>query len=155
MTHSNLSYRCYILPIIAAVVYVILSLPAINIVFKDWIPDPGYAILVKALILLVVLFLSCRLLDVYWYDFCHDEECTTALTNVCIALTDNQQNKDVSSSEIPNNSDLPPEIADSSSQISNNVDFSSEISNNAASSSEISNNVDSPSEISNNVPDNF
>lgn len=92
MTHSNLSYRCYILPIIAAIIYVILSLPIVNIILKDWIPDTNYLILIKSLILLVTLFLSCRLLDMYWYDFCHDEQCTAELNNVCMALTESRDN---------------------------------------------------------------
>lgn len=90
MPHSNLTYRCYILPVIAAILYYILSLPLIVEIFNDWIPDYYYATLVKALIILIVLFLVCRLLDFIWTDTCHDNLCmqnTICLNNnaACLA----------------------------------------------------------------------
>lgn len=91
MTSSNLSYRCYILPIVAAIVYVILSLPVVNAVFYDWIPDYYYSILVKSVILLIILFLTCRILDIIWTDFCHDEQCISSLNNICMAMQKNNQ----------------------------------------------------------------
>lgn len=87
MAHSNLSYRCYILPIVAAIVYFILSLPAVIAVFNDWIPDYYYSTLVKCLLLLTILFLTCRILDICWADMCHDDECVNSLNNICMSLS--------------------------------------------------------------------
>lgn len=90
MTHSNLSYRCYILPIVAAFIYFILSLPSIVSIFNDWIPDYYYSTLVKSLLLLMILFLTCRLLDIFWADMCHDSECSNSLNNICQSLENNE-----------------------------------------------------------------
>jgi hypothetical protein len=68
---NGVNYRCYILPIIAAIVYIIISLPIIVNIFNDWIPYYYYNIFIKALIILVVLFLSCRILDTIYADQCH------------------------------------------------------------------------------------
>lgn len=65
------NYRCYILPIIGAIIYIILCLPIVVNIFNDWIPYYYYNILIKALIILVVLFLSCRILDIIWANQCH------------------------------------------------------------------------------------
>lgn len=86
MAYSNLSYRCYILPIIGAITYILLSLPIINTIFTDWIPDYTYQIVIKALIILVVLFLTCRCLDIIWCNMCHDGICTDSLKNMCTDL---------------------------------------------------------------------
>ena len=76
MTHSNLSYRCYILPIIAGITYILLSLSTVEEIFVDWIPNNYYRIMVKALLIVVILFLSCRILDMYWNgSTCHDSIC--------------------------------------------------------------------------------
>lgn len=79
MYYSNLSYRCYILPCIAALVYYILSLPYIAGMFKFWIPDYNYCNMVKALILLIILFICCRLMDIFFTDMCHDSICNSGL----------------------------------------------------------------------------
>lgn len=90
MTSSNLSYRCYILPIVAAIVYLFFSLPIIVEIFNDWIPDYYYCAVVKSLLLLMILFLTCRVLDILWVDYCHDEQCTTSLNNICMNLKINE-----------------------------------------------------------------
>lgn len=75
MVNSNLTYRCYILPIVAAIIYILFSVPAIDAVFKDWVPDYSYRIFIKSIVLLVILFLICRGMDIYWTDMCHDNTC--------------------------------------------------------------------------------
>jgi hypothetical protein len=84
MGHTNLSWRCYILPAIGGVVYYILTLPLVSTIFSDWIPDIYYANLVKALILFLVLFFVCRIMDLIWSDMCHDEDCINAANCDCI-----------------------------------------------------------------------
>ena len=84
MAHNDLSYRCYILPIIAAILYYILSLPIVVVVFSDWIPDQQYATFTKSLILLVLLFLSCRILDLFCGTDCHDQQYTNCTTKVVV-----------------------------------------------------------------------
>lgn len=79
MYYSNLSYRCYILPCIAAITYYILNIPYIVSMFNFWIPDYNYCNLVKSLILLIVLFITCRILDIIYCDMCHDSICTNSL----------------------------------------------------------------------------
>lgn len=93
-THSNLSYRCYILPIIGAIFFYLLSLPIVNQIFYYWIPDYYYATFVKALLLLTILFLFCRLLDIYWFDYCHDGTCTANLQQVCYTILENNNQID-------------------------------------------------------------
>lgn len=80
MSHSNLSYRCYILPIIAAIIYYILALPPVVDMINNWIPDYYYANMAKSLILLIILFISCRIMDIIWVDMCHDDICTNSLS---------------------------------------------------------------------------
>lgn len=75
----NLSYRCYILPVTAAVTYIFLSLPRVSTVFNDWIPNYYYSVLCKALIILVTVFLICRIVDMLYNDMCHDQTCTDNL----------------------------------------------------------------------------
>lgn len=76
MTHTNLSYRCYILPIVAGIIYVLFSLPVVEKIFLDWIPNTTYRIMTQALLLVVILFLTCRILDMYWNSSgCHDSIC--------------------------------------------------------------------------------
>lgn len=114
MTHSNLSYRCYILPIVASFVYIILSLPAVVVVFNDWIPDYYYSTLVKSLLLLMILFLTCRILDICWSDMCHDGECTDSINNICMALassnTHESSHKEPINDLITDNIDNSPPI---------------------------------------------
>ena len=100
MTHSNLSYRCYILPAVAAIAYFILSIPSVISVFNDWIPDYYYCVFIKALLLLVILFLTCRILDILWIDVCHDENCTNSLTTVCMSLIDNTKDNPIDTPDI-------------------------------------------------------
>ena len=96
MTHSNLSYRCYILPTVAAIVYFILSLPPVVSVFNDWIPDYYYSSLVKSLLLLMILFLTCRILDICWADMCHDGQCTNSLNTICMTIATSETQLKVS-----------------------------------------------------------
>ncbi len=81
MSSSNLSYRCYILPIIAAIVYYIFSIPIVDRMFHDWIPNNYYNIMVKGLLLLIILFLCCRAMDIIWSDPCHDKICSRKHNN--------------------------------------------------------------------------
>lgn len=85
MSHTNLSYRCYILPAIGGVAYYILTLPIVTTIVADWIPDLYYANLVKALIIFVILFFACRIMDLMWTDMCHSEDCIDAANCSCNA----------------------------------------------------------------------
>ena len=53
----NELWKCYVIPIIGALTYYFLSLPFVDKVFKDWIPDKYNAIFSKGLLILIVLFL--------------------------------------------------------------------------------------------------
>lgn len=57
-------WRYYLLPIIGAITYIILSMPLIDRILADWIPHKGYLIFVKAVIILLILFVFCRLIDI-------------------------------------------------------------------------------------------
>lgn len=88
MTHTNLSYRCYILPLVGGITYYILAYPTVDTMFSQWIPDPYYALMVKGIILIIVLFLTCRLLDLVWTDMCHSQDCIEAATCTCNSTTE-------------------------------------------------------------------
>lgn len=106
MGNTNLSYRCYILPAIGAIGYYLLSLPIVNKIFNDWIPDYYYATLVKSLILLIILFLTCRIMDIFWTDMCHDNSCITIAACECNNKDDNDNNgKDNDSNDNNTNDD--------------------------------------------------
>lgn len=76
MPHTNLSYRCYILPVIAGLIYVLFSLPIVQQIFIEWIPNTTYRVMTQSLLLVVILFLCCRILDMYWNPSgCHDSFC--------------------------------------------------------------------------------
>jgi len=70
MATGGTNYRYYLLPIIGALTFIILSLPLITEIFADWIPYIYYNIFAKALILLVVLFITDRLLYLTNQNWC-------------------------------------------------------------------------------------
>lgn len=63
MVKKMLSYRCYILPLVAGATYGLLSIPLVQEIITDWIPGYWYRILVTALIIVVVTFVVCRIID--------------------------------------------------------------------------------------------
>jgi len=65
----DLVYRCYILPLMGAILFIVLTLPTVNDIFLDWIPNVFYSNLIK--VLFVVLFITCRILDILNLDDCH------------------------------------------------------------------------------------
>lgn len=67
-----ISYRCYILPIVAGIMYILLSLPLIQRIFCSWIPSLYYRIISMALLLVALLFIICRIMD-YYFDPCHSK----------------------------------------------------------------------------------
>ena len=71
MSTGTPTIRCYLLPIIAALVYLVLSIPLIVEIFYGWIPNQFYNVIIKALIILVITFLACRCIDLYYQDQCH------------------------------------------------------------------------------------
>lgn len=83
MKNSNLYYRCYFLPLIAAIFFYIISYPVIYQKFEQWIPDYDYCLLCKAFILFIVLYISCRIIDLSYDTHCHDSNCDKNLDLLC------------------------------------------------------------------------
>ena len=83
MEPTSLSFRCYILPVVGGITYVLLSLPTVVAAFEQWIPDYYYAMVTKALILVIILFITCRIMDLVWTDMCHDDNCIFAAHCEC------------------------------------------------------------------------
>lgn len=65
MSDSNFSLSCYILPIVGLIFYLFLSLPPVLDVFNSWIPDYYYCTSVKGLLLLMVLYLTCQIVNIF------------------------------------------------------------------------------------------
>ena len=139
MPNSNLSYRCYILPLVAAIVYYILSLPLIVKIFDDWIPDYQYCIVMKAILLLFILFFVCRILDILWSDPCHDQICTNGLTCSSFNTLNNNFNNH-NSIPIPDIISLP-DIIPQDNIIFQSDTISDSISNTISDSDSISNTI--------------
>lgn len=81
MKNSNLYYRCYFLPLIAAIFFYIISYPVIYQKFEQWIPDYDYCLLCKSFILFIVLYVSCRIIDLSYDSPCHDSKCDKNYTD--------------------------------------------------------------------------
>lgn len=69
--NDNLTYRCYVLPIVAAILFLLLSYPQFDIFFSKYISDFKYRLFAKALIVLVILFILCRIMDNCCNYGCH------------------------------------------------------------------------------------
>ena len=89
MSYTNLSYRCYYIPFLAAIYYYILSTRYVVKFFECNVPDENYASISKSIILLILLFVSCRIIDINHSHFCHDKLCDAELLNYCINITIN------------------------------------------------------------------
>lgn len=61
----NPIYRCYFLPIIGGILFYILCLPNVEAGFTIWIPNVYYRLFAKALLVVCILFICCRLFDGY------------------------------------------------------------------------------------------
>lgn len=61
-----LSYRCYLLPLVAGITYLLLSIPLVQKILVDWIPSYWYRTLVIGLLIVVIVFIGCRIID----NFC-------------------------------------------------------------------------------------
>lgn len=71
MSENNITYQCYILPLLGGIFYVFLSLPKIEEIMTDWIPDFYYRLYTKCILLIVFLFLSCRILNIFYPESLH------------------------------------------------------------------------------------
>jgi len=94
MSYTNLSYRCYYIPFLAAIYYYILSSRYVVKFFEFNVPDENYASISKSIILLILLFVSCRIIDINHSHFCHDKLCDDALLNYCINIANTINNDD-------------------------------------------------------------
>ena len=65
MTQANNVCRYYLLPLTGALTYLLLEVPVIQEILKDWIPDPIYRVFVRAVIILLILFIVGRVIDIY------------------------------------------------------------------------------------------
>jgi hypothetical protein len=70
------------------IAYIFFSLPSVNVVFHDWIPDYSYATVMKSLLVLIILFITCRIMDIIWSDPCHDNICSESFSEETITLQD-------------------------------------------------------------------
>lgn len=71
MADTNDIYRYYIVPFVGALTYLVLSIPFVENVFKDWIPDHLYYKIAKAVIIILILFITLRIIDL-WHDPCSE-----------------------------------------------------------------------------------
>jgi hypothetical protein len=63
------TFRCYILPILAAIVFIILLLPPVEKLFAGWIPNYYLNIFARSLILLIILYITCRIIAIWFKNF--------------------------------------------------------------------------------------
>ena len=92
MSYTNLSYRCYYIPFLAAIYYYILSSRYVVKFFEFNVPEENYALISKSIILLILLFVSCRIIDINHSHFCHDKLCDDELLNYCINIVNTINN---------------------------------------------------------------
>ena len=59
----SITFDCYIIPAIASLIYVLLSVPPGRQILNDWVPHYYYNVFIKAVILLTVLFVICRVVE--------------------------------------------------------------------------------------------
>lgn len=57
-------YKCYVLPVFAGILFVVFSLDLLRL--GAYIPDRSYFVYTYMLIMITVLFVACRLLDLYY-----------------------------------------------------------------------------------------
>jgi hypothetical protein len=69
------------LPLIAAVTYFLLSIRPVQEIFADWIPAYYYRISAIALLILLAVFISCRIMDIVFCSNCHYQTCTVTTFN--------------------------------------------------------------------------
>lgn len=62
----TVSPRCYVLPLLGGVSYFLLTIPPVEAVFEEVIPDPYYRIIAIGLLIMLILYIGCCLLDRYW-----------------------------------------------------------------------------------------
>jgi hypothetical protein len=55
----TVSWRCYLFPAAAAILFLLLTLPPLSTIFAQWIPNLYINAAVKALLLMALLFLLC------------------------------------------------------------------------------------------------
>jgi hypothetical protein len=103
MSYTNLSYRCYYIPFLAAIYYYILSSRYVVKFFEFNVPDENYASISKSIILLILLYVSCRIIDINHSHFCHDKLCDDELLNYCINITNNLNNNNLNNNNLNNN----------------------------------------------------
>ena len=66
----TLSYRCYVVPIAAGLVFALLFVPLVQEILISWIPNYYYRILSCMLIIIAVTFCVCRIMD-NWCELNH------------------------------------------------------------------------------------
>ena len=75
--HAEITWRTYVLPIAGGVLYVIFTLPSVAAIFADWIPNPIYSVLIRALLVLTILYIISVILDTFWWPVCTSNPTTT------------------------------------------------------------------------------
>jgi hypothetical protein len=126
MSYTNLSYRCYYIPFLAAIYYYILSSRYVVKFFEFNVPDENYASISKSIILLILLFVSCRIIDINHSHFCHDKLCDDALLNYCINIAntisnDNNSNDNNSNDNNSNDNNIANTISNDNNSNDNNT----------------------------------
>jgi len=67
-----INWKCYVLPILAFLLFLILRCNYINSRMKYYIPNEFYLILCQATILFIILFITCRIMDIFFDGSCHN-----------------------------------------------------------------------------------
>ena len=67
-------YRCYLLPILAGLLYIVLSLKPVNRMFDEWVPHYYYNVVTRAFLIMIILFIVCRVLYLIWGEDNADED---------------------------------------------------------------------------------
>jgi uncharacterized membrane protein len=62
---QKFSIKCYFLPLMAAIGYLIIEFTYIKNKLKLWIPDDNYRYIIKAIIIFCWVFIICLLLEHY------------------------------------------------------------------------------------------
>lgn len=124
MVHSNLSYRCYILPVIAAVTYFVLHLPPVYALLTTHIVSYYYRTIVVGLLILISVFISCRIMDIVCCNNCHYHTCDLYNENT---HSDNQNTITIKQNDInalpndTNSNNANPNDTNSNNANSNNA----------------------------------
>lgn len=67
---TTVTYHDYLIPILAAVIFIFYMIPAINALFVEWIPNYWYRIFIQALLMIAIIFLVLQFMNVAWVSNC-------------------------------------------------------------------------------------